>query len=191
MTDEEILRALAKNVKAALEKRVANGPRRSNLTSSIMTAFRPYVDEVVTGIPPKAARDNDDRRQKTWLVSCEWWYGPSGKPDTKMGESDGRATDIKGVVKRYGGDTFIGLDAVADHLTWCASELGAATDHARTQGGRAIEPDWSVAAFRKALGYLRPTIQRNNGHATMRRTSSDGRWHLICDVFREGSFPNE
>lgn len=180
MTDEEILRALAKNVKSALEKRVANGPRRSNLTSSIMTAFRPYVDEVVTGIPPKAARDNDDRRQKTWLVSCEWWYGPSGKPDTKMGESDGRATDAKGVVKRYGGDTFIGLDAVATHLTWCAIQLDAMPS-----------ADWTIGAMTKALGYLRPTIQRNNGHATMRRTSSDGRWHLICDVFREGSFPNE
>lgn len=180
MTDEEILRALAKNVKAALEKRVAHGPRRSNLTSSIMTAFRPYVDEVVTGIPPKAARDNDDRRQKIWLVSCEWWYGPSGKPDTKMAESEGRATDAKGVVKRYGGDMFVGLDAAAEALMQYAAQIM-----------NAPSPDWSVAAFRKALGYLRPTIQRNNGHATMRRTSSDGRWHLICDVFREGSFPKE
>lgn len=185
-TTESALRELAAAVRDVLKERVSGGPKRANLTSAIMTAFRPYVDEAVTGIAPKAVRDMDDRRVKEWRVSCEWWYGPSGKPDQKMGESEGRLTKPDGTVLKYGGDTFKGLDAVATHLTWCALQLGAT----QLDAGKSGE-DWSIAAFEKALGYLRPTIQRNNGKATMRRTSSDGRWHLICDVFREGSFPKE
>lgn len=180
MTDEATLRALACSVRDALRARVETGPRRANLTSALATAFRPYLDEAVTGIAPKAVRDTNDRRTKLWLVSCEWWYGPSGKPDQKMAESEGRLTDAKGVVKRYGGDTFVGLDAVAEALESYAAQLMNAPSE-----------DWSVHTLKTALGYLRPTIQRNKGHATMRRTSSDGRWHLICDVFREGSFPKE
>lgn len=180
MTEEETLRTLALTVRDVLKDRVGGGPKRSNLTNAIMTAFRPYVDEAVTGAAPKGVRDATDRREKSWLVSCEWWYGPSGKPDTRVAESEGRVTDSNGKVIRYGGDTFKGLDSVATHLTWCAVQVGAVPSD-----------DWTIAAFNKALGYLRPTIQRNKGHATMRRTSADGRWHLICDVFREGSFPKE
>lgn len=153
-------------------------PKRSNLTSSIMTLFRPYVEQAVTGAAPKQVRDAADRRERRWCVSLAFYTGTIGAIDKLVAESDGRECDADGKPITYGGDVVTGLDAVAALIADYASNI------------QAPHVDYSLAPMSRALALLRPTISRQGGHATMRRTSACGRWHLIADIFREGSFPN-
>ena len=61
-----------------------------------------------------------------------------------------------------------GLHDVAQGLSnWLAS----------TQSG-----DWTGGTLPSALAYLRPTISRQGGRATLRRSSPDGEWTLIADI---------
>ncbi len=169
---------LAQAVATALQPALASGnaPQRASHTNAILTAFRPYVEAAVTGAAPKQLRDQSDRREKMWLVSLAFWTGTPGTIDELVAESDGRVADGNGKPSRYGGDQVKGLDGAAELVAEYAMACGA-------------PPDFDAATMRKALAYLRPTISRQQGHATMRRTSACGRWHLVADIFREGSFP--
>lgn len=147
-------------------------------TSYILSVLRPYVESYVTGRRPKPVRDHADKRVKAWWVSVELWYG-IGSDHKRIGYSEGREFDLAGGVKRYGGVKLVGLDTVAEYVA-----DGVLASHAP-------EAEFGREALTKAFRYLRSAITLGKGHATMRRTSKDQRWHLICDVFREGSFPNE
>lgn len=174
------LSELAKEVATILGPTAASGPKRANLTSAIMTAFRPYVEHAVTGTAPKAVRDGQDKRVRKWLVSWELWtVGVGGQLDVLKGAAEGREAGKE--AGRYGGDICTGLDDAAAWLSDVAAQLGAYSSG----------DDFTPANLSRALYQLRPTISRQGGHATMRRTSADGRWHLIADVFREDAFPKE
>lgn len=149
-------------------------------TSYILSVLRPFVEAHVTGKAPKPVRDHADKREKLWLVSLELWHGEPGQL-RRVASSDGRTFGPDGNVTRYGGasDALRGLDAVADYVSQGCAAYDAPADR------------FSYPAIQQAFRYLRSAITLGKGHATMRRTSKDQRWHLICDVFREGSFPNE
>lgn len=157
---------------------VGDGPKRANLTNAILTALRPYVEQTVTGVAPKVLRDVAIQREKRWLISLEFWSG-EGLTEC-VGASHGRARANNKVVT-YGGDIVQGLDAAAALIE----------DFARQIGAPLAAGAFNYADVSRALNYLRPTISRRHGHATMRRTTPDKAWHLICDVFRDDAFPKE
>jgi len=174
------LPALAAQVAELLTPAVTAGtaPKRASLTSAIMTAFRPYVEAAVTGDTPRALLDTRDRRERRWLVSLAFYTGTPGSIDTLVAESEGRRTaGLDGEVTSYGGDSVTGLDGAAELIAEYAAKIQAPLS------------DYGAPNMRRALGYLRPTISRQGGHATMRRTSECGRWHLIADIFREDALP--
>ncbi len=148
------------------------------LASAISTVFRPYLQAAVTGKDPKGVRDDSDRREKRWLVSLEFWDVPRAE---MIAASEGRewSDAERSEVARYGGEVFRGLEAVAGFIAFQAKH--AFDGH--------VPDAFSEAVLSKALAYLRPTITRQQGRATMRRTTADGRYHLVCDIFREDAFP--
>ena len=170
---------LAARVVEILTPAAQAGPKRANLTSAIATAFRPYIEAAVTGAPPKPLRDDQDRREKEWLVSMAWYRGPAGKHDTLIASSQGRVMDTSGTVRAYGGDIVRGLDAAADLVADAATEIGAPFS------------DYGALPMRRYLGFLRATISKQGGYATGRRVSKDGCWYLVLDIFREDAFPNK
>lgn len=149
-------------------------------TSYILSVLRPFVEAHVTGRAPKPVRDHADKRERLWLVSLELWHGEPGQLK-RVASSDGRTFGPDGNVTRYGAasEAIRGLDAVADYVSQGCAFYGA------------YESEFGYDALSLAFRYLRSAITLGKGRATMRRTSKDQRWHLICDVFREGSFPNE
>jgi hypothetical protein len=148
-----------------------NAPKRATLTSAIMTAFRPYVELAISGTPGKLLRDTSDRREKHWRVSLEFWRAKDGEFTELAGESEGRNINA-GVV---GGEVVKGLDDAAALIDEYAQTLGAPLE------------SFGFLRMTKALANLRPTLSRQSGRATMRRTSDCQRWHLVCDIIREAA----
>lgn len=177
--ESKTVEALAVQVVDALkgEAEGPEAPSRATLTSAILTLFRPYVSQAITGHAPKAVRDNEDRRAKAWSLSMEFWAAnEAGKFEVFMGSTEGRDADKLA----YGSmDVVTGLDGAAELLATVARSLDITS------------PDFEEPSFSRAFAYLRPTISRQKGHATMRRTSACGKWHVICDVFREDALPSK
>jgi hypothetical protein len=153
---------------------------RKTETSAIMTLFRPYVEKAITGYSPKTLRDDSDMRQKKWLLSMEWIDMRTGQV---IAMSEGRA--YRGTTMKdremisVGGDIVTGLEEGAKVI----AEYAAAID--------APMPDFSYETMRKALSFLRPTLSRERGFATMRRISEDKGIWLVCDIWREDVFPKQ
>jgi len=152
-------------------------PKRANRVNALMTALRPYLEEAVNGaapLPNARRAPSPDQRTRPWLLSMEFWRG-----NEKVAESDGRRTDNTGLIVAHGGNVVKGLDEGAQLIADFARDLGAP------------EEQFAFGVMRKTLGYLRATISRQQGHATMRHRRPDTDWVLICDVFREDAFPKE
>jgi hypothetical protein len=171
------LEELAAAVVAECEPLLEFGPARKTKTSAIMTVFRQYVEGAVTGIQPKLVTGVGDRRQRQWLISLEFWDTEAA---TRLADSTGRHYDTDHAVTAYGGDVVTGLDAAADLVAEYAAQ--AVPEYAA---------DFGQETMRRAFAGIRPTLSRQQGHATMRRTSADGKRHLICDIFRDTNFPKE
>lgn len=152
----------------------ARFPARSTPVSAYSSAFRPYLEAALTGIPPRPVISDTDRRKRPWRLSMEFWK-IEGYTETCAASSPGRITDTRGEVLELGGDVVAGLDAAAELIADYASQCGANV------------PDFSIPAIARALQDLRSTLSRQQGKATMRRTSACGKWHLVCDVQREES----
>jgi hypothetical protein len=147
-------------------------PSRASPVSAYMTALRPYVEAALLGVTPRPLAAATDGRKRPWRVSMEFWKR-EGDVDTLMGVSPNRVTDSRGEILELGGDVVNGMTGIAQLIADYAVGIGAAT------------PCFQAPALERALGDLRATISRQGGFATMRRTSDDGLWRLVCDVKRE------
>jgi hypothetical protein len=171
---ERINELLSELIPLAMEAQTAT-PKRSGPVSEVMTALRPWVDFYITGTPPKAVRDVADMRLRRWLISMEF---VDLRTAERIAMSEGRRYDTDGTVSAYGGDIVTGLAAAAPLIAEYAGKALGTAQHG-----------FDAPTMQRALSNLRPAIALKNGHATMRRSSPCGTWHLICDVLREGAWP--
>jgi hypothetical protein len=169
----DTLEELARSVVEELRPDVAKAPHRANEASAIATLFRPYLQYASTGVKPPALYAKEDRRIKRWRISLELWTNPDSVGtsfDELVAISEGRIRDSDGELMELGGDVVEGLDAAAHLVEDFAGELS---------------PSFQLNAMCHALQNLRPTISRQGGSATMRRTSDCGEYHLIMDIQKE------
>lgn len=157
------------------EEAACNSVERAHENSTIATTLRPYIFAEVTGIPTKQVKDDVDHRLRRWFVSPEFWRAPRPMTDMDIcvAVPAGRRTSVSGEMVKWGGDWVTGLNGAADLVEEFARQCGAPAE------------TYASPAVRKALAYLRPTINRLGGYAKMVRVNPEKTWSLIMPVWRE------
>ncbi len=179
MTLDPVLQALVDTVIDNALPDVEPASIQQTAVVAMCKHLRPYIEVAMSARAPKHAAGIGDMRMKKWLISVEWYDVPRAEV---IAMSEGRYTVGHGKnkeIRAYGGDMVRGLAGAADLLAEQAAQLGLPIE------------DYGRKPMLRAFENLRPTLSRQNGRGTMRRESTDGKWWVCVDVFREDVAPKD
>ncbi len=161
------LKIIEDAVKAFADDAAALSSVRANRTSAMITAMRPYVEYVMTGVIPKQIYDEGDRRLRQYRISMVWVEVRTGRV---IAESHGRQYDSEGNLVEFGGEVVEGMDSIAHVIAEYARLLPFDMR------------DFTYSALKRPVENLRSTLSFRGGAATMKRTSHNNQVQLICEI---------